>query len=164
MADRRRGSAAVYDIPSYTEQRNIKHSEPSHSAARIKRVTKKDEAPGTYTKLFAVFITAVAVFSAVISAKVESADIRSKINDEQKRVDVLRSENTRMQAEIETKISRKAVESYAEDILGMQKLDKSQCEYITLESGNVIEIPETEESFFVRLYNDISELFEYPKG
>lgn len=94
----------------------------------------------------------------------ESADIRSKINDEQKRVDVLRSENTRMQAEIETKISRKAVESYAEDILGMQKLDKSQCEYITLESGNVIEIPETEESFFVRLYNDISEFFEYLKG
>lgn len=164
MADRRRGSAAVYDIPSYNEHRNIQYSEPSHSSAKIKRVTKRDEAPGTYTKLFAVFITSVFVFAGVISAKVEAADVRNKINEEQKKVDILRSENTRMQAEIETKISRKTVESYAEDILGMQKLDKNQCEYITLESGNVIEIPETEDSFFVKLYNDISEFFEYLKG
>ncbi len=164
MSDRRRGAANVYDIPLYNERDNIKLSEPSHSSARIKRHVKRDEAPGTYTRLIAVFAAAGIILSAVISAKVEAAAIRSEINEEMKKVDSLKSENTRMQAEIETKTSRKAVESYAEDILGMQKLDKSQCEYITLKSGNVIEIPENDESFFVKMYNELSDFFEYLRG
>ena len=69
-----------------------------------------------------------------------------------------------MQAEIESKSSRKAVESYAENILGMQKLDKSQCEYVSLESGNVIEIPEENDNIFVDIKNAVSEFIDYLRG
>lgn len=161
---RRRGTAHVTDIAPKNERENIKYSEPSHSSANIVRSQKKDEAPGTYTRLIVTFLLAGLVFSAVISAKVEATAIRSSINEAQREVDMLRSENTRMQAEIETKTSRKTVENYAENILGMQKLDKSQCEYISLESGNVIEIPDGDENIFVKLYNKVSDFFEYLRG
>ncbi len=161
---RRRGAAHVYDIPAYNERDGkISLSEPSHSSAKIVNV-KKDEAPGTYFRVVITVFLVLGILTAVISAKVEATTVRSQINEQQKKVDTLKSENTRMQAEIESKTSRKTVESYAEDILGMQKIDKSQCEYISLESGNVIEIPEDEENFFVNLYNKISEIFEHLKG
>ena len=100
----------------------------------------------------------------VIDAKVQATAIRSEINNEQSVVDMLRSENYRMKAEIENKSSMKAVESYAENVLGMQKLEKSQCEYITLESSNVIEIPENEDNFFVKMKSKISEFIDYIRG
>lgn len=161
----RRNSSHVYDIPAYNDREDkIKKTNPPHSSAHIIRNVKKDEAPGTYYKVIGAVLLALAALAMVISAKVEVTDIKSQINAQQKVVETLKSENTRMQAEIESKTSRKTVESYAENILGMQKLDKSQCEYISLESGNVIEIPESDDNIFVKAYNKVSEFLEYLKG
>lgn len=163
----RRNSARVYDIPGNkqeVQEERIEKTNPSHSSAHIVRNVRKDEAPGTYSKVIGLVLVALVAFATVVSAKVEATDVRNQINEQQKIVNTLKSENTRMQAEIESKTSRKTVESYAENILGMQKLDKSQCEYISLESGNVIEIPEDEDNFFVKLYNKVSDFLEYLRG
>ena len=124
----------------------------------------RDEAPGTYGRLMLVIAIAGIMLYAVIDSKVQATAIRNEINSQQKVVDTLRDENNRMQAEIESKSSRKAVESYAENILGMQKLDKSQCEYVSLESGNVIEIPEENDNIFVDIKNAVSEFIDYLRG
>lgn len=69
-----------------------------------------------------------------------------------------------MQTEIESKNSLKNIEDYAENILGMQKLDKSQVDYITIESGNVVEIPQEEDNIFVNIKNALDDFVEYIRG
>lgn len=162
MSDRRRNTARELDV-GYTEEK-IKHTQPSHSGEKIKYVKRRDEEPGTYARIMLGVALSVLMLYAVINSKVQVTAIKNEINKQQAEVQVLRNENNRMKTEIEKKSSTKTVESYAENVLGMQKLDKGQCEYIRLESGNVIEIPETEENFFVKLVSEIEEFWEYLRG
>ena len=85
----------------------------------------------------------------------------NKLNDQ---VMILESENVRMQTAIESKSALKAVEDYAVDVLGMQKLDKSQIEYLSIENGNVIDIPEENENFFVKIKHSFEDFLEYLRG
>ena len=77
---------------------------------------------------------------------------------------MLESENVRMQSELEEKTALKSVESYAENVLGMQKLDKSQIEYVSISNGNIVDIPENNDNIFVRLKNSFDDFVEYLKG
>jgi 3-oxoacyl-[acyl-carrier-protein] synthase III len=95
---------------------------------------------------------------------VENAAIHTEINNLNSQVDILRSENVRMQTEIESKSALKSVEDYAENVLGMQKLDKSQIEYLSIENGNVVDIPESNENIFVKIKNAFENFVEYIRG
>ena len=79
-------------------------------------------------------------------------------------VEHLRMEYFRMETEIERKSALNSVEEYAENILGMQKLDKAQIEYLSLENGNVIEISEDSDNIFVKAKHAIEDFVEYLRG
>ena len=65
-----------------------------------------------------------------------------------------------MKTAIEEKSSQKAVEEYAENVLGMQKLERSQTEYITIDSGNVVEVSRKNESVFSKLESELERIKE----
>ena len=74
----------------------------------------------------------------------------------------MQSENLALAAEYESVTSLKNVEDYAENVLGLQKLDKAQIEYVELESDTVIEIVETQsQNIFVMLKSWFADLCEY---
>ena len=74
----------------------------------------------------------------------------------------LSEENARLQAQLETKTSLKNVEDYAENVLGLQKIDTAQMEYVELESTNVINVVEKEDKgVFVDLKNWFLDAMEY---
>ena len=129
---------------------------------RVRR--QRAEHVGSVPKMIVTIAAAGLLMGAVIYGKVENASIYAEIAAQTKYVDMLNSENVRMQSEIEEKTSRKSLESYAEDILGMQKLDKSQIEYVSISNGSIVDIPENEENIFVRLKNSFSDFLEYIRG
>lgn len=129
---------------------------------RVKR--QKAENSGSAPKLLVMALAAGFLLGALIYGKVENTAIHSEIAAQTRYVEMLESENVRMQSELEEKTALKSVESYAEEILGMQKLDKSQIEYVSISNGNIVDIPETEENIFVRLRNSFSDFVEYLKG
>ena len=63
-----------------------------------------------------------------------------------------------MIAAIEEKSSQKAVEEYAVKVLGMQKLERSQTEYVSIESGNHAEVSENEETVFEKIADTFEKL------
>ena len=77
---------------------------------------------------------------------------------------MLQSEKVRMQSEIEEKMALKNVEDYAENVLGLKKLDKSQIEYIKIQSEDVVQIPVEEQSFFSKLKDALHNIVEYIRG
>ena len=69
-----------------------------------------------------------------------------------------------MQTEIEANMSLKNVEAYAEDVLGLKKLDKSQITYIQIQNEDVVEVTQTESNIFVSIKNKLDDIVEYLFG
>ncbi len=129
---------------------------------RIKR--QKAEDVGSAPKLIVMALAAGLLLGALIYGKVENTAIHSEIAAQTQYVNMLASENVRMQSELEEKTALKSVETYAEQVLGMQKLDKSQIEYVSISNGNVVDIPENEENIFVKIKNSFNDFVEYLRG
>ena len=132
-----RGNAA-YDLSKY-ENAAPRLTDGEKSKIVVRRAKPRPTASAP--KILITAVMAVLVLSLVVYPKVQQATVMSDINKLNDQVMILESENVRMQTAIESKSALKAVEDYAVDVLGMQKLDKSQIEYLSIENGNVIDIP-----------------------
>ncbi|MCH5194374.1 MAG: hypothetical protein J1F11_10455 [Oscillospiraceae bacterium] len=149
----------AYDLTKYEDVSPEKAPE-----RRIRRHHQRAEHVGSVPKMIVTISAAGLLLGAVIYGKVENAAIYSEIAAQTRYVDMLNSENVRMQSEIEEMTSLRSLESYAEDVLGMQKLDKSQVEYVSIANGSIVDIPENEENIFVKLKNSFSDFLEYIRG
>ena len=155
-----RGNAA-YDLSKY-ENAAPKLTDGEKLKIVVRRAKPKPTASAP--KILITAVMAVLVLSLVVYPKVQQATVMSDINKLNDQVMILESENVRMQTAIESKSALKAVEDYAVDVLGMQKLDKSQIEYLSIENGNVIDIPEENENFFVKIKHSFEDFLEYLRG
>lgn len=147
----------AYDLTKYEDVSVEK-------APKIRIRRQRTENTGSVPKLIVTATAAGLLMGAVIYGKVENAAIHAEITAQTKYVQMLESENVRMQTEIEEKTALKSVESYAEDILGMQKLDKSQIEYVSVSNGSVVDIPENDDNIFVKIKNGVSDFLDYLRG
>lgn len=100
----------------------------------------------------------------MIYGKVQVSALYTQISTEKSVVDILESENVRMQSEIEGNMSLKNVESYAEDVLGLKKLDKSQIVYIQIQNEDVVQVVESESNIFVKIKEKFNSIIEYLFG
>lgn len=147
----------AYDLTKYEDVAPEK-------APKIRVRKQRAEHVGSVPQIIVMISAAGLLLGAVIYGKVESASVYSDITEKNKYVEMLNSENVRMQSEIEEKTALKSVEAYAEDILGMQKLDKSQIEYVSVSNGSIVDIPENEDNVFVKIKNSFSDFLEYIRG
>lgn len=103
----------------------------------------------------------LAVLCAVLYGKVETNSLFNEISSLEQELKSLQTENITLAAEYESRTSLKNVEDYAENVLGLKKLDKAQIEYVELPGDSVIEIVEAEnKNIFVRIRNFINEIRE----
>ena len=147
----------AYDLTKYEDAAPEK-------APKIRVRRQKAANVGSAPKMIAFTAAAGLILGAFIYGKVENAAIHAEITTQNKTVEMLASENVRMQSEIEEKTALKSVESYVENILGMQKLDKSQIEYVSISNGSVADIPEGEDNVFLKIKNAFGDFLEYIRG
>ncbi len=74
------------------------------------------------------------------------------------------AENVRLQTELESKISAKNVEDYAENVLGMKKIDSSQIKYIEIQTDDVVSIPEQNDGLVAKIKKFFDRCVEYFRG
>lgn len=116
---------------------------------------------GMAVKGFLLAVCSLLLLSCFIYAKVEVNEVYNQIAVAKKNNELLQSENVRMQSELEAKMSMKNVEDYAENILGLEKLDKSQIVYMEVQSDSVIEVTPEEKSIFVKIRDKFNDMLEY---
>ena len=112
-----------------------------------------------------IFISLLA--AALLGAVIYSLDKRNTLYNQVSSLNQLHlaeAENVRLQSELESQMSAKNVEDYAENVLGMRKIDSSQIEYIKIRTGDVVTIPEKKESVLTRVRNFFDECVEYFRG
>ncbi|MBS6445285.1 MAG: septum formation inhibitor [Ruminococcus sp.] len=100
----------------------------------------------------------------MIYGKVQVSALYTQISQEKSAVEILESENVRMQSEIEGNMSLRNVESYAEDVLGLKKLDKSQIVYIQIQNEDVVQVVDSKENIFVSIKEKFNSIIEYLFG
>lgn len=141
-------------------RRPVKVPDNKPNIAMKKITPKKGSAP----KVFIGAVFSLLLLCCVIYGKVETSMIYKEVAQANKRLEELQSEKNRMQVEIEAEMSLKNVEDYAENVLGLEKLDKSQIEYIQIQTNDIVEIPEEEENIFIKIKNTFKDFMEYMFG
>jgi hypothetical protein len=150
-----------YDFDRF-ETGAVKEEEAKKPA--IRRRSLDPSKRGNPARAVIAAFAAVGLLSLPVLSDAQYTELSRQITDQKAVLDELKSENVRLLTDIESKSAIKEVQSYATDILGMQKLDKSQVEYISTESGSEVVIPEYEPGFFTTLYNNFLDFIDYIKG
>lgn len=122
------------------------------------------EKRGAAIKVFIAGVLALLMFSQVISSYMQLNEVYSSISDANSELSNLRSENVRMQTELEGKASIRNIKDYAENHLGLQKLDQSQIQYIEIQKEDTVEIDGEEQNIFVRLKHKCEDILAYLRG
>lgn len=143
---------------SAAKQNNEKNS---HSQGE----PQKNEA-GIGSVLSIIFVAALAavLFGTVIYSLDRRNTMYSKVSSLTNELIYAKAENVRLQTELESKISAKNVEEYAENVLGMKKIDPSQIKYIEIQTDDVVSIPEQDEGFVVKIKKFFDYCVEYFRG
>ena len=159
MADR---SNLAYDLSVYEPKPKPAPSEKKQAEIKMKRTQIPSVHKESAFKVFVKAFVILGILCMVLYGKVETNALFRDISKLESKLNDLQSENITLAAEYEARTSLKNVEDYAENVLGLRKLDKAQIEYIELPGNTVIEKVETENrNIFIIIRNKINELREY---
>lgn len=119
---------------------------------------------GSLISIIFVSILAAVLLGTVIYSLDRRNTMFNRVADKNQELSLVKSENVRLQAELESKISAKNVEDYAENVLGMKRIDSSQIKYIKIQTGDVVNIPEQEEGLGAKIKGFFEKCVEYFRG
>ena len=100
----------------------------------------------------------------VIYGKVQTNEIYMKIASLQTERDDVLARNVSMRSEMEQKLTVKNVEDYAENTLGLKQLDKSQIEYICIQTEDAVTISEPQDGWSTVLKEFFSTITDFLHG
>lgn len=99
-----------------------------------------------------IFTCALAM---LISSRMEYHELTQEINSANRQLELLQQDYEGLRVTFETKMSNSAIEEYAADVLGMQKRESSQTEWISLGGGDVFEYTGGDESRFSDILDQV---------
>lgn len=109
-----------------------------------------------------LFLTVIIALSfSVMYNRAQLTEMSAKVNAASKQLEEIKSENIRLQTELEDRMSLKNVEEYAAVELGMERLDPSQIEYVTLPKDTPQETEQPDDSIWQKIKNFFVDMMEY---
>jgi cell division protein FtsL len=125
----------VVEIPTNNRQRQKSYKQKTSSSAKTASVSAK-----TLVSVAAV-VSVLLLVIAQLSCQLQNSEVVDKIHRTEQSIEVLQSENTRLQTELNGKISFTNMEEAARN-MGMQKMTHSQTQYINLCNQDAVEMAE----------------------
>lgn len=125
---------------------------------------RSDSKVGSVISIVFISVLAVVMLGAVIISLDKRNTMYSQVSALKEQLEITQAENVRLQTELESKISAKNVEDYAENVLGMKKIDSSQIKYIQIQTDDVVSIPEQDEELMSKIKKFFNRCVEYFRG
>ena len=151
-----RQSNLAYDLSRFEEQAPARQQQ---AKPVVLSRTRQQASPFKYL-LFAGL--AAAVCCLLLYSKAQVSELHNRINASTAELEQIRSDGVRMQSEMDSKLSLKNVEDYAVNVLGLQKVNKGQVEYITLETDSAVTLKDQEDdNVFVSIHDRFTDILEY---
>lgn len=152
---------------SDSDYENVEYNRSDVSSEEEKFVIRRrntEARTGSVIKMIMVTALAAALLGSVIYTLNKRNTMYNKVASLSNELGLVETENIRLQSELESKMSAKNVEEYAENVLGMQKIDSSQIKYIKIQTGDVVNIPEQEKGFIAKIKGLFDKCVEYFRG
>ena len=125
---------------------------------------RKNEArSGSILTILFVSLLAAALLGSVIYSLDKRNTMYNKVSAMNEKLDSAEAENVRLQSELDSKMSAKNIEEYAQS-LGMVKLNSSQITYKKIQTGDVVTIPEQEKGVIAKIKSLFDKCVEYFRG
>lgn len=119
---------------------------------------------GSVISIVFISVLAAVMLGAVILSLDKRNTMYSQVSALKEQLEITQAENVRLQTELESKISAKNVADYAENVLGMKKIDSSQIKYIQIQTDDVVSIPEQDEGLMLKIKKFFDRCVEYFRG
>lgn len=134
-----RNDSVAYDISIFE-----KRAQPEIQI--IENKAKRQQKSVSFLSIKTIMLVFVALLFIAVSiyGKVMMTETVDELGTATNELNILKGETTRLEMELESKVSLRNVESFASTNLGMNKIEKYQTEYVKMTEGNVIEVTPTE--------------------
>lgn len=119
---------------------------------------------GSVFTIIMVSVLAAMLLGSVIYTLDRRNTVYNKVAIKTDELNLVEAENVRLLSELESRMTAKNVEDYAENVLGMQKIDSSQIEYIKIQTDDVVNIPEQEKNLIEKIKGLFNKCVEYFRG
>lgn len=147
----------AYDYSAYDEQELVTSRKIKH-----RRNAAVGNRKNSTVRLIGLAAAALALMCSMIYGRVELSSLYTQQANMQSELMQLTNENISLESELASKTGLTKVEEYAEKELGLQKLDKSQIEYVEVEKETVAEVIESDNvNIFVKIQRWFSDVLEY---
>ena len=167
---KRQDSAFYYKNGTYNRAEPAGNPEPHQPVQRQPEskpqiIMRQTEArSGSVLTIILLSVLAAALLGSVIYSLDRRNTVYNKMSSMNSALSLAEAENVRLQSELESRMTAKNVEDYAENVLGMTKIDSSQIEYIKIQTDDVVNIPEQEESLLSKVEGLFDKVVEYFRG
>ena len=127
------------------------------------QMSRNEARSGSVISIIFVSLLSAALLGSVIYSLDKRNTMYNKVSAMNEKLDEAEAENVRLQSELEGKVSAKSIEEYAKS-LGMEKINSSQINYITIQTGDVVTIPEQEKGLIAKIKSFFNKCMEYFRG
>ncbi len=152
---------AYQTAPEYEESPAKQLSKEQIKRIKSNTAVRKRAVP---LKVVALSAAVCALLCFMIAGKLREADLYNELSTTTAQLELINSENVKMQSEIQSMTSKQNVENYAEDVLGLEKIDSSQIEYISVQQDAVLQTTEEKSNIFVKIKDKFDDFAEYIMG
>ena len=151
--------AKVHNLAfDYSAYDNAQEAEAQRAIKYKKNPALKQKTVSVVAVIGICLLVAV-VLGTMIYGRVEISSLCSEQTRQEEQLAQLQGENVSLQSELAQKTNMSKVE---ENELGLKKLDKSQIEYVTVESDSVAKVVKAEDdNVFVKIKHWFSSVLEY---
>lgn len=143
-------SNAAYDLSLFEEQ------EKRPKLEEVKLPKKQTVLNLSPIRLIMLGLVLVAMAGTLLYTQVALSEVTAQINAANRELEELNNEQTRLEMELNRKMSIGAIEEYATQNLNMNKIEQYQVELISIEQQDEVAVNvKKEESFVKSLWNRI---------
>ncbi|MCR5305336.1 MAG: hypothetical protein K6E36_02400 [Oscillospiraceae bacterium] len=115
-------------------------------------------------RIILIGAVAVALLGMVIYGRVQTNELYTEISALKAQYDDIEARNVSMRSEMEGKMTVKNIEEYAADVLKLRPLDKSQIQYIQIQTEDEVTVTEPESNWVVGLKDFFSDIWNFLRG
>ena len=159
----------AYDLSVYEPRESYQRKSKTQQEPKVlpkRQITVIKNPAFHVNKRFVSLLTTGAVLFAfmfaLIYSKIETNRAFNQVNQLQSQLSSLQAQNSELASQYQAATALGNVEEYAQETLGLTKLDKSQIAYVEVESETVIEVVDSSGgSLLLKLSNAIKDFLEY---
>ena len=160
MAVHQHGSEA-YDLSLFEPKKAKIVSLPQNKKAQ-KMQQRREKVQSVVRVATALFIAAAAlgIITLMITSRVQLTEMNAQLQRDQAELQALKSEYASLSSELAQTTSNQSIEEYAEEVLGMQKMEPYQIQYITVDGATQAAAQAEEpEGFWASLWQSVQDFF-----